>query len=666
MLRECTTPLRYPLTGDNDTFYRLLSQRAEFFPDDVAAEYKTDDDATEWTAVSAAEMLQAVRETAKGLIALGVDRGDAVLIWAATRYQWGVLDFACSAVGAVVVPVYETDSPAQVKRIVDLTKPAIAFVDTPERGQTVDRVCQELKAGTAEREAARDAAGAADPFAPALSPLVFNVLDDGLEAVASHGRGVPDEELDARIAMVKADDLATIVFTSGSTGAPKGVELTYRNFIHVVRAGWEVLPAMCSASGRLLLFLPLAHCFGRYTQYLAIGSRGTLAYVPTAEHLLVDFRTFRPTYIFGVPRVYEKIYNAASQKAGAGFRGRLFARAGRHFADWSKTEQAGGKHGFSQRVLHRFYEKTVGSAVRSATGGSLQWLGCGGAPMNTDLAHFFNGLDGVTFVQGYGLTETAAPCCVNFEDANRVGSVGKPGPGIAFRVADDGELQIHGPCVFVGYYHDPAATRDAFTADGWLKTGDLASIDDDGFVYITGRRKNLLVTAGGKNVAPEPAEDAIAACPIVSHALVVGDRKPFVSAVVTLDPGMLRVWCAAHGLDPGMTCEEAGRNGAVRGCIQEYVDQANAAVSRAESVRKFAVRPSDFSLDEGTLTPSLKIVRAKAIAACQDIIEGELYAPDPRARASAPKTAAVADAIGRDVRVLGENFGKDNARRSER
>ena len=644
MLRECTTPLRYPLTGDNDTFYRLLSQRAEFFPDDVAVEYKTDDDATEWTAVSAAEMLQAVRETAKGLIALGVDRGDAVLIWAATRYQWGVLDFACSAVGAVTVPVYETDSPAQVKRIADLTKPAIAFVDTPERGQTVDRVRQELKAGTAEREAAS-------------SPLVFNVLNDGLEALASHGRGVPDEELDARIAMVKADDLDTIVFTSGSTGAPKGAELTYRNFIHVVRAGWEVLPTMCSASSRLLLFLPLAHCFARYTQYLAIGSRGILAYMPTAKHLLSDFRTFRPTYIFGVPRVYEKIYNAAGQKAGAGFRGRLFARAGRHFADWSKTEQAGGKHGFSQRVLHRFYEKTVGSSVRSATGGSLQWLGCGGAPMNTDLAHFFNGLDGVTFVQGYGLTETAAPCCVNFEDANRIGSVGKPGPGVAFRVADDGELQIHGPSVFVGYYHGPDATRDAFTADGWLKTGDLASIDDDGFVYITGRRKNLLVTAGGKNVAPESAEDAIAACPIVSHALVVGDRKPFVSAIVTLDPGMLRVWCAAHGLDPGMTCEEAGRNGAVRECIQEYVDQANAAVSRAESVRKFAVRPSDFSLDEGTLTPSLKIVRAKAIAACQDIIEGELYAPAPRARPAA---------IGHGVRVLGENFGKDSARRSER
>lgn len=631
MLCEYTTPLRYPLTGDNDTFYRLLSQRAEFFPHDIAVKYKMDDDATEWTAVTAAEMLQTVRKTAKGLIALGVEPGNTVLIWAATRYQWGVLDFACSALGAVIVPVYETDSSAQIKHIVNLTKPTIAFVDTTERVQTLERVHQELKTEMAtEYEATCDTSDVAHLSTPDPLALVFNVLNDGLDAVVSHGWGVTDGQLDARIAAVKADDVATIVFTSGSTGAPKGVELTYRNFIHVVRAGWEILPTMCFTSSRLLLFLPLAHCFARYAQYLAIGSRGTLGYMPTAKHLLSDLRTFQPTYIFGVPRVYEKIYNAASQKAGAGFRGRLFARAKQHFVDWSKTEQGGHKHDFSQYTLHRFYEKTVGSVLRAAMGGSLQWLGCGGAPMNMDLAHFFNGLDGVTFIQGYGLTETAAPCCVNFEDANRVGSVGKPGPGIAFRVADDGELQIHGPSVFVGYYHDFAATREAFTADGWFKTGDLATIDDDGFVYITGRRKNLLVTAGGKNVAPEPAEDTIGACPIVSHVLVVGDRKPFVSAIVTLEPDMLHVWCASHGLDPKMTCEEASHNGAVRACIQEYVDQANATVSRAESVRKFTVRPSDFSLDEGTLTPSLKIVRAKAIAACQDLIEDELYAPDFR------------------------------------
>ena len=404
--------------------------------------------------------------------------------------------------------------------------------------------------------------------------------------------------------------------------------------MHIVFVGWDVLYHMLAAPSRLMLFLPLAHCFARYIQYVAIGAQGVVGYVSGSKHLLSDLRTFRPTYLLGVPRVFEKVYNAASQKAGTGLAGKVFAKAAEHFVKWSKDEQEGRGHTPLTRLAHAFYTKTVGSTINSALGSNLSFLACGGAPMNADLAHFFNGIDGITFIQGYGMTETAAPCIVNFEDANKVGSVGRPGSGITARLSDDDELMVKGPSVFSGYYKNPELNKSVLDKDGWLHTGDLAQIDDQGFVFITGRKKDVIITAGGKNVSPAPMEDAICTCPIVSQAVVVGDGRPFIGALLTLDEGMLKSWLTSQGLDADMTMEEASRNDAIRAFIQQYIDQANSDVSRAESVRKFVILDKDFSEEDKTLTPSMKVVRPEVLRQYADVIDKVLYAPRSTGKAS--------------------------------
>ena len=395
-------------------------------------------------------------------------------------------------------------------------------------------------------------------------------------------------------------------------------------------------------------------CFARYIQYVAIGGQGVVGYLPGAKHLLADLRSFKPTYLLGVPRVFEKVYNAASQKAGAGIRGRLFAKAFEHFVRWSKDEQETGRHSLTSRAEHSFFMSTVGKSIRSALGPNMRYLACGGAPLNVDLAHFFNGMDDITFIQGYGMTETAAPMIVNWQDANRVGSVGKPGPGMGVRVDDDGELLVEGPNVFLGYYKKPELTAEVKLPDGWLRTGDLGTIDDDGFVYITGRKKDIIITAGGKNISPAPMEDVIDTCPIVAHAVVVGDGKPFVSALIELDPEMLHSWLEGQGLNADMTLAEASDNDAVRAFIQQYIDQANANVSRAESVRKFAVLDEEFSQEHGTLTPSMKVVRPKVLQRYATVIEEDLYAPKPSNK-PLPATAKIIDSTLETVKKSSES-----------
>ena len=404
-----------------------------------------------------------------------------------------------------------------------------------------------------------------------------------------------------------------------------------------------------------MLFLPLAHCFARYIQYVAIGGQGVVGYLPGAKHLLADLRSFKPTYLLGVPRVFEKVYNAASQKAGAGIRGRVFAKAFDHFVQWSKDEQEAGHHSIAARAEHSFFMSVVGKSIRSALGPNMRYLACGGAPLNVDLAHFFNGMDDITFIQGYGMTETAAPMIVNWQDANRVGSVGKPGPGMGVRTDDDGELQVMGPNVFLGYYKKPELTADVKMADGWLKTGDLGTIDDDGFVYITGRKKDIIITAGGKNVSPAPMEDIINTCPIVSHGVVVGDGKPFIGALIELDQEMVRSWLAQQGLDSNMSMGQVARNDAVRAFIQQYVEKANANVSRAESVRKFEILDEEFSQKNGTLTASLKVVRPKVLKRYENIIDNVLYAPKPFNR-PLPKTVQILDRTTETVKQASESM----------
>ena len=631
MLREFIPEPAYSTT-DEDTVFALLSRRAERDPEDLIAQWQ-DDETRRWHDVTAGEMLERVRAVAKGLLGLGVKTGNMVVIYSPTCYEWGVVDFACAAIGAVSVPVYETDSAKQAESIVEEVNPVIAFAGDSAHTQTLEQIREEHSS----------------------LRYVFNFKADGLDAVADFGEGVSEDALDQVIARVKADDMLTIVYTSGSTGKPKGAMLSHRNFTHIVLNGYIILDEMLYQPNRLMLFLPLAHCFARYIQYVAIGGQGVVGYLPGAKHLLADLRSFKPTYLLGVPRVFEKVYNAASQKAGAGIRGRVFAKAFDHFVQWSKDEQETGHHSIAARAEHSFFMSVVGKSIRSALGPSMRYLACGGAPLNVDLAHFFNGMDDITFIQGYGMTETAAPMIVNWQNANRVGSVGKPGPGMGVRTDDDGELQVMGPNVFLGYYKKPELTADVKMADGWLKTGDLGTIDDDGFVYITGRKKDIIITAGGKNVSPAPMEDIINTCPIVSHGVVVGDGKPFIGALIELDQEMVRSWLAQQGLDSNMSMGQIVRNDAVRAFIQQYVEKANANVSRAESVRKFEILEEEFSQENGTLTASLKVVRPKVLKRYENIIDNVLYAPKPSNR-PLPKTVQILDRTTETVKQASESM----------
>ncbi|NEG54629.1 AMP-dependent synthetase/ligase [Bifidobacterium platyrrhinorum] len=628
MLREYISDPEY-VTNDDDTIFSLLAARAASAPDDEIAEYQDDD--RRWHAVTASEMLARVRAVAKGLLGLGVRPGTMVAIYSATCYEWGVTDFACAAIGAVSVPIYETDSERQAASIIEDTSPLIAFAGDQAHAQTLEQVRDEVKG----------------------LEYVFNFKANGLDAVADFGANVPDEELDAAIGRVRADDMTTIVYTSGSTGKPKGAMLSNRNFTHIVKNGYIILEDMLYNPNRLLLFLPLAHCFARYIQYVAIGGHGVVGYIPGARHLLADLRSFKPTYLLGVPRVFEKVYNAASQKAGNGIAGRVFAAAYRHFVQWSKDAQEGRGHSPIARIQHSFFMGTVGKSVRSALGPNLAWLACGGAPLNPDLAHFFNGMDGITFIQGYGMTETAAPMLVNWQDDNRVGSVGKPGPGMGVRQGEGDELLLTGPNVFLGYYKQPELTAEAKTADGWIRTGDLGTIDDDGFVYITGRKKDIIITAGGKNVSPAPMEEIIATCPIVDHAVVVGDGKPFIAALIELEPDMTRSWLESQGLDRNAPMADIAQNEAVRAFVQQYIDKANANVSRAESVRKFVILDEQFSQEAGTLTPSMKVVRPKVLKRYEDVIDGEIYVPRGPSK-PLPATVRILDRTTESVKRTAE------------
>ena len=590
--------------NDDETLYSLLTERIDRTGNATTiAARKTGPGA--WSSITTGEFHRLVLAAAKGLIAFGVGKGDAVTLFSATRFEWGVLDFALAAIGAVNVPVYDTDSAAQAERIINDSGVKLAVTDNRERYDRLDSI---------------------NDRCPGLQRILM-MDGNALGALEGLGVSVSDEELEARIADTHADDLATIVYTSGSTGAPKGVELTHRNFLSVVRAGYECLgEVLCDNHPRLLLFLPLAHCFARFIQYCSIGSDdGVVGYLPDMKSLLPDLRSFKPTYLLGVPRVFEKVYNAASRKAGTGFKGRIFAQAAQCAREWSRTEQDGGKHSASQRARHAMFETSVYRAVRGALGPNIRYVACGGAPLSADLAHFFAGI-GLPMIQGYGMTETAAPFTVTRVNDNKIGTVGQPAPGSSVRIADDGEVQVRGANVFRGYHNLPEKTAETFTADGWLKTGDLGSLDEDGRLMITGRKKDIIITAGGKNVSPIPMEEEIAKCPIVEHAVVVGDGRPFIGALVTLDPEGLASWLPTIGQPADLSLADVAALPQVREEIQPFVDRANATVSRAESVRKFVVLDAQFTQENSCLTPSLKVVRPAVNRVFSGAIDQELYA----------------------------------------
>lgn len=603
MLTEYTTPGESIEIRDDQTIYSLLTERlARTGADTVIAAKKIGPG--RWQNVTTGEFHERVVSAAKGLIALGIAKGDAVTIFSSTRLEWGILDFALAAVGAVSVPIYDTDSAPQAQRIMNDSAVKLAFADNRERFDRLDSV---------------------KDHCPALKQILM-IEGNALGALEGLGVAVSDEELNERVATVRADDLATIVYTSGSTGNPKGAELTHKNFVSITISASQALhEVVLDDHPRLLLFLPLAHCFARFIQYASIASDdGVVGYLPDTKTLLPDLRSFEPTYLLGVPRVFEKVYNAASHKAGAGWKGRLFVKAAEGARVWSRKEQAGEQHTFAEIAERAKYETLVYRTVRGALGPKIKYVACGGAPLSLDLAHFYNGI-GLPMIQGYGMTETAAPFAATRVTDNVIGTVGQPAPGSSIRISDEGELQVKGPNVFRGYHNLPEKTAEAFTADGWLRTGDLAEIDDAGRIIITGRIKDIIITAGGKNVSPIPLEEEIAKCPIVEHCVVVGDQRPFIGALVTLDPESLAIWLPAHGLSTETPVDRLATNAAVREEIQQYVDKANATVSRAESVRKFAVLGTQFTQENKCLTPSLKVVRPAVNRVFADVIDNEIY-----------------------------------------
>ncbi len=603
MLTEYTTPGESIEIRDDQTIYSLLTERlARTGADTVIAAKKIGPG--RWQNVTTGEFHERVVSAAKGLIALGIAKGDAVTIFSSTRLEWGILDFALAAVGAVSVPIYDTDSAPQAQRIMNDSAVKLAFADNRERFDRLDSV---------------------KDHCPALKQILM-IEGNALGALEGLGVAVSDEELNERVATVRTGDLATIVYTSGSTGNPKGAELTHKNFVSITISASQALhEVVLDDHPRLLLFLPLAHCFARFIQYASIASDdGVVGYLPDTKTLLPDLRSFEPTYLLGVPRVFEKVYNAASHKAGAGWKGRLFVKAAEAARVWSRKEQAGEQHTFAEIAEHAKYETLVYRTVRGALGPKIKYVACGGAPLSLDLAHFYNGI-GLPMIQGYGMTETAAPFAATRVTDNVIGTVGQPAPGSSIRISDEGELQVKGPNVFRGYHNLPEKTAEAFTADGWLRTGDLAEIDDEGHIIITGRIKDIIITAGGKNVSPIPLEEEIAKCPIVEHCVVVGDQRPFIGALVPLAPESLALWLPAHGLSTETPVDRLATNAAVREEIQQYVDKANATVSRAESVRKFAVLDTQFTQENKCLTPSLKVVRPAVNRVFADVIDNEIY-----------------------------------------
>ena len=539
---------------------------------------------SEWTDVTAATFAADVAALAKGLMAAGIAPGEAVGIMSRTRYEWTVADFALWSAGAVPVPIYETSSPDQVEWILaDSAAVAVIVEDA---------------AHLAAVEASRSRL-------PGLRE-VWVIGQGDIDSLSQDGDDVDDADLAARRSALQRDSLATIIYTSGTTGRPKGVELTHGNFLTLAESTSEEIAEVVKGQGAsTLLFLPLAHVFARFIEVLAVTAGVRMGHSSDLKALLDDFATFKPTFVLAVPRVFEKIYNSAEAKAEAGGKGKIFAGATAAAIAWSQARDSGAVP-LGLRVRHAVFDKLVYAKLRDAMGGEIQYAVSGGAPLGTRLGHFFRGI-GVTILEGYGLTETTAPATVNRPSAMRIGSVGLPLPGVDVRIADDGEILLRGVNVFRGYHANDEATASSIQ-DGWFRTGDIGELDHDGFLRITGRKKEILVTAGGKNVAPAVLEDALRAHPLISQCVVVGDGKPFIAALVTLDADMYPGWAANNGMQ-GVPFAAARAHETVLAEVQKAVDAANTAVSKAESIRKFGILDGDFTLESGHLTPSLKLKR---------------------------------------------------------
>jgi long-chain acyl-CoA synthetase len=539
-----------------------------------------------WQPVTVRGFVHEVTALAKGLVAQGLQPGERVAIMSRTRYEWTLTDFAVWFAGGVGVPVYETSSAQQVQWILANSGAKLAVVESAAHAALVEQVRGEV---------------------PELGE-VFVIDDDAIGRLIHRGTGVADAEIERRRALAAADDVATIIYTSGTTGRPKGVELSHGNFVDNIRNGVARLGEVVAKPGdRTLLFLPLAHVFARFIQMIGIESGAVLGHAPSTRTLLADFASFRPTFILGVPRVFEKVYNSAEQKAGSGFTLKMFRWAAKVSITYSRALDTPAGPSAQLKAAYAVASALVLRKLRAAMGGSLKYAISGGAPLGERLGHYYRGM-GVVILEGYGLTETTAPSAVNTPELIKIGTVGPAYPGTTLRVDDQGQIWAKGPHVFRGYHDNPEATAEALQ-DGWFATGDLGSLDDDGYLRITGRAKEIIVTAGGKNVAPAVLEDRFRGHPLVSQVVVVGDGKPFIGALVTLDQEMLPGWLSMHGLPP-MDVRTAARHPEVLAALDRAAERANEAVSRAEAIKKIRVLTSDFTEENGYLTPSLKVKRA--------------------------------------------------------
>ena len=539
-----------------------------------------------WRDITATEFHTQVIALAKGLAAAGIEPGDKVGFIARTTYDWTLVDFALFFAGAVMVPIYETSSPTQIAWNLTDSGAIACITESADHSARVEEIRAEV-------------------------PLVRSVWEmhrGDLDKLVDQGTDVTDGEIERRRNIANGSDIATLIYTSGSTGRPKGCVLTHSNFVELIRNSSKALKEVVETPGAsTLLFITTAHIFARFISILDIHAGVKTGHQPDTKQLLPALGSFKPTFLLAVPRVFEKVYNSSEQKAEAGGKGKIFRAAAHTAIDHSKLLQEGKKIPLGMKIKFALFDRLVYSKLRAAMGGNVVYAVSGSAPLGPRLGHFFHSL-GITILEGYGLTETTAPATVNLATKSKIGTVGPALPGVGVRIADDGEIQVRGVNVFKEYWRNPEATAATFDGD-WFKTGDIGAFDSEGFLTITGRKKEIIVTAGGKNVAPAALEDPIRANPIVGQVVVVGDQKPFISALITLDSEMLPTWLANNGLATDMTLADAAKNPAVRAEVQRAIDGANAHVSRAESIRKFTILETEWSEASGHLTPKMSIKR---------------------------------------------------------
>ncbi|MEV5222484.1 AMP-dependent synthetase/ligase [Streptomyces syringium] len=581
-MREFSLPALYEVPADGN-LTDLIRRNAAQHPDVPVIGRKVDG---RWQDVTATQFLAEVRAAAKGLMASGIRPGDRVALLSRTRYEWALLDFAIWSAGGVTVPVYETSSPEQIQWILGDSGAVACLVESPAHEAAVESVRDRL---------------------PGLANI-WQVERGALDRLRAAGEELTDEDVDERSAVATADSPATIVYTSGTTGRPKGCVLTHRSFFAECGNVVERLkPLFRTGESSVLLFLPAAHVFGRLVEIASVMAPIRLGLVSDIRNLTDDLQSFRPSLVLGVPRVFEKVYNGARAKAQADGKGKIFDRAADTAIAYSRAQDTPAGPSFGLRIKHKIFDKLVYSKLRAVLGGRATHAISGGAPLGERLGHFYRGI-GFTVLEGYGLTETCAATAFNPWDRQKIGSVGQPLPGSVVRIADDGEVLLHGEHLFTGYWNNEQATKEALS-DGWFHTGDLGTLDEDGYLAITGRKKEIIVTAGGKNVAPAVIEDRIRSHALIAECMVVGDGRPFVGALITLDEDFLPRWLAEHGRPAGTTPSELADDAELLADVQKAVDDGNAAVSKAESVRKFRVLPAQFTEDSGHVTPSLKLKR---------------------------------------------------------